>query len=359
MGLADAIGGVISLILGMQQTGPPEFDWDDRPIDDSGKQVEDGDRIMLAAKRAGKPGYIGYMEKEGGQWAKFYEVSGDDTFDPQKAIVFTVRKSDHHRIALEAEVGGQIKTLTNNGDWVNFFPNTAKGAYKCVSTGWQGSDQGYAMYFESRREHKGDHGQVYDDDGEGGLTHKQAWLLHIVPMKYKPPPGKFGWQDRPKNDGGVQVEDGDKVWLKTELDQTVQETENLPMGIHIPTGKSHVEHETGFVCDYKPFDLHLAEFGYSDGQKVIFTVRKTKENNVALECTIGGQLMQLASVPEKGYIRVAMIANALWLDASTGRETTEKGYRLYFQAHQKTAVHRVGTLQIMEEGELVYFTIMR
>ncbi len=99
---------------------------------------------LLDPKGEKRNGYIGYDEKEGGQWAKFYEISGEDVFDPQKAIIFTVKKSDRGKFLLQAAVGRFPKTLTNNGNWVNFYWNKAKYEYKYVSTGWSPSDKGYA-----------------------------------------------------------------------------------------------------------------------------------------------------------------------------------------------------------------------
>lgn len=98
----------------------PDFDWNGRQDSHEGKKVEAGDEIMLAYRMVTtthyilvfpedpdvvkSDGFVGWDWKGSERTAKLYPVAGDDLWDEEKALVFTVRKSRRNNITLEAVV---------------------------------------------------------------------------------------------------------------------------------------------------------------------------------------------------------------------------------------------------------------
>ncbi|KAG7008491.1 hypothetical protein G7Y79_00005g016320 [Physcia stellaris] len=139
---SDSVVGLLQeLFVGRGQTAI-NWGWSGRPLNDIGKQVEEGDHIKLkifvteagftpqALNITGKDP-TSYAEQvcsefaENGFWAK--AIGGDGQWG--KATEFTVQKI--HNTArtdfgwgLSAMFQGKIQYLSNHGDWVNYFKET-------------------------------------------------------------------------------------------------------------------------------------------------------------------------------------------------------------------------------------------
>lgn len=134
---ADAAGGLLGLLLTYLKGDPRKvsYSWAARPSNETGAQVEEGDKIKLKVfLREKKPmidpmladmayDHTWYPENvcsefaEGGYWAR--AVGGDNEW--ANAIVFTCTKLPGDRFGLSGHVENEQKLWTNHGDWLNFF----------------------------------------------------------------------------------------------------------------------------------------------------------------------------------------------------------------------------------------------
>ena len=133
---ADAAGGVLGLLLTYLKGDPPKvsYSWAARPSNETGAQVEEGDKVKLKVfLREKKPmdpmlamasyDSTWYPENvcsefaDGGYWTR--AVGGDNEWG--NAIVFTCTKLPGDRFGLSGHVGNEQKLWTNHGDWLNFF----------------------------------------------------------------------------------------------------------------------------------------------------------------------------------------------------------------------------------------------
>lgn len=148
--MGDIAANLLNLLVG-SEADKWNWGWGARPVNETGKQVEEGDQIKLKsflveadflAQMYGQKA-IFHAEQictefdEGGYWCK--AVGGDKQWD--KATVFTVKKitsRDESQLGwgLTSTFDGKTQQVSNHGDWINFFEdnrfnNVCLGALRC------------------------------------------------------------------------------------------------------------------------------------------------------------------------------------------------------------------------------------
>lgn len=111
------------------------FSWEARPIDETGKKVEDGDQVLLACRQyqlehiditgtfgsgTDTDGFIGWAGPAHNAHAKWYPVQDEQSWNRKKALVFTIKRTEDDHIALEACINGKICMLNDNKERPSF-----------------------------------------------------------------------------------------------------------------------------------------------------------------------------------------------------------------------------------------------
>lgn len=316
------------------------FSWPARPIDNTGKQVEDGDQIMLACRYSTLPdfdpfmmvsgdakhtdGFIGWDGAQGQETAKWYEVSGDAIWDRKKALVFTVRRAQNDNIVLETEINGRNCKLTDINEKASFeyYLNEL-----CYSTAWNPTEGGYILRFESEKVRTvvgQDNGQI-DTSGD-----KESQYFRIAVMKYTPPPASFSWEDRPKATDGTLIEEGDIVTMRVST-----------------KGVRKDDVEWNIIRDTWGTGIHIKKDFNENERPLTWTVlRHAPSNSIQFRADYmnKGCILAASTNPEaRDKIVIDPNPNPIE-NAHTGWAPTEGGYHLYLYTHQYSPIHGEGNL---------------
>ncbi|KAG8530189.1 uncharacterized protein KY384_004689 [Bacidia gigantensis] len=170
----EAASALLGLLLGGNKSQSPAaglFKWDKRPVNDTGDQIQEGDKIKLKLFVKGESSYnrFGGVESEdpywhaeqvgcelddGAYWAK--SLAGDKQWD--KAEVFIVKKiknraANEHGWGLNIMHNGKEQQLANNGHWISTYHQKLYHPISLAAVAEGGPRQEgpylYGLYFES------------------------------------------------------------------------------------------------------------------------------------------------------------------------------------------------------------------
>ena len=344
-------GGEFSKSLSrLHGNDPAPFRWEARPIDNTGNKVEPGDQIMLACKkfnpvlvsalppmtkREEVTGFIGWEGKGNEKTAKFYKVGEEDMWDRQKVCIFTIKPTPQNKIALETTIEGLTRQLTDVNKKVTFRTHLNEEKY---STAWKPTKNGYTLHFESQKPLvvSSDHTDILKSDGDEGSDD-----ICLVPIKYNPR-ATFDWEHRPKTTDGKQVEVGDRITMTV-------------------WGKSQ-KRDHNIISDQWGPGLYVKIDFDNTGTPLVFTVRKNEsDGGVNLEVTRGGKsLVMSVPIKEEDRKKVIMVEGSRTpMNLSTGWESVDGGYHLYFKRYESMAVSGQQNLFVEKVETPMKFQLVR
>lgn len=330
------------------------FKWPARPMDNTGKQVEDGDQVMLACRFSEltdfnpmlmvgnskhTDGFIGWDGSPGHEYARWYEVSDDASWNRKKALVFTVRHGEFDNIVLETEINGRACKLTDINEIASFeyFLNQT-----CYATAWNPTEGGYILRFESQKVRT----VVAKPDGQINTSgSKESQYFRVALMKYTPSPASFGWDARPKATDGTLVEDGDVVTLRVGT-----------------KGIKRDDVEWDIISDTWGTGIHLKMDFNRNAKPLTWTVvHDTPSDSIQLRADYKneGRVLAASDNPEARKKVVIDPSPNIPENARTGWVSTEGGYHLYLFTHQYTPLHGQENLFVGKAERPLVFQIYR
>ena len=334
--------------------------------------MEAGDTIMLAYRMVTTTHYISVFPKDpdivksdgfmGWDWkgsertAKLCPVAGDDLWDEDKALVFTVRKSRRNKISLEAVVDGEIRPLSDVGNMVAF--KKVENPYYS-SLGFRPSVAGYQLRFKSRDE---THQSVGPGPRNFLVSNKpinkkvlgmdvdnKHVSLDFVPVVYVEPPAKFAWDARPTAEDGGQINDREQFTMRL-------------------CKAGNDDRSWDIIQDWWATGYHMkADFNRTTPGAVFTMHKNTDSRGYTISWTpsnknsrlYGKTLTLSAATDPKAGNKVIALENPTPQDASIACELVAKGHRIYFKSHMRTPVEGQENLVVTPSQYPMTFTSHR